>query len=227
MKLYATIMVVLLTPALALADVAVVVVGNRAWVIESSSNGQLKINQADHVWIDGQTPGPRPTPPDPPADTLAQRIEQRARLIDEPNIAKVQGLVWQQWSKAMRESGTTYATAISGIDALLPTVLRGSSKAGQWSALHATLKGELTSEPKAAATLDQVAAGYTKAGEASQINFGKLIECILCFIESFQSAIDGDDVTPQPVPMPAPHLSHVHDSMIEVDKRFRELGLDL
>jgi hypothetical protein len=208
-----------LLSVVAKADLYLVSKGNKTWVeVTSLSDLTLTTNQVVTLRMlrisDVPSDPDDPDDPDPPGDTLQSRTEQRARLIDEPDIAKVLGLIWGQWAKAMRESGTAYTTAVSGVDALLPTLLRGSQKADQWGTLHATTKGELANEPKTAATLDKVAAGYSAAGGASQINFGKLIECILCFIEAWSSATEGKTAQIEPVPDPV---------MQVIDARFDKL----
>lgn len=226
------LLLVLLLPAVALCD-GYLVRGQRLYVSRNAVDPPSweRIDQpGDWVVVDGRTPDPKD--PDDPKDTLTSRIEQRARLIDEPNIAKPLGLIWGQWAKAMRESGTSYDTALSGIDALLPTLLRGSARAEDWGALHALVKGELTGEPKTAATFDKVAAGYSAAGGASQINFGKLIECILCFIEAWSSAVEGDAAkvplpsvlkrgayVPPPLPQSVKVYATVPDEIVQLRER--------
>lgn len=198
-------------------------------------------------------PDDPPTGPDDPGDdeTLTELVARLAAQVNEPSVAASFEHTYRSLANAIDSStvDNPYEMAVAGINATNEFIVALSSqKKEQWRAVLKVINAEIASAPKEKETLLAVADGFKPQAMAANFSFPKFVQCLPCMVDAFLSpaAKDGAKLgTPEPVPMPATStvpvgktsvikkrpkvpinpkkISSIHDSMIEVNERYRVL----
>lgn len=198
-----TIILVLLLPAVALAD-GYLVRGQRLYVSRNAVDPPSweRIDQpGDWVVVDGRTPDPDdPDEPDDPTGTITERVAGRAKAINEPGVASSLADNYELMASVIRDRGVTFARALEVVKQLdLATfTTQKTAKRRLWDQLLAQLYSEINSEPQTAETLEAIAKGFRTSGAAQANNIWLAI--ITCVIEQLFPATE--EPTPSPIPMP-------------------------
>lgn len=157
-----TLVILVLLCSFANAETVLYVGENEVLTISAAGPVTITKVKADRIVMnrDGDTPD------DPPAGDLAARTAVRAKLVNEPATADAFQKIFAFAAARVTEGSRTYAEALADVQTMTSIALSmpgATNKKQQWQVAIATTLADIETEPKTAATLSAVSAGFADA----------------------------------------------------------------